>query len=217
VTIQERSDGDCFGSMREAIRQGRGRVRDAGADYLAYLMVDAVVDAYFPVIDTLAERMQALEEEALAASASQKTLLQLTHLRHDLIAVRRAVWPMRELVTILQREESALITADTRIFLRDVYDHSVQALEIVETLREAAVSVMEVFLSVQNQRLNEVMKVLTVIATIFIPLTFIASIYGMNFKDMPELESRWGYPAVLSFMLLAAGGMITYFRRRGWW
>jgi magnesium transporter len=217
VTIQERSDGDCFGAVREAIRQARGRVREAGADYLAYLLVDSVVDAYFPVLDALAERMHALEEEALGAAATEGTLLRLTRLRHDLVTVRRAVWPMREEVTVLQREESPLVTAETRVFLRDVYDHSVQALEIVESLRETAVSVMEVFLSVQNQRLNEVMKVLTVIATIFIPLTFIASIYGMNFKHMPELEWRWGYPAVLVLMLLTAGGMIAYFKRRGWW
>ncbi len=217
VTIQERGDGDCFGPVREAIRQGRGRVREAGADYLTYLLVDGVVDAYFPVIDTLAERMHAMEEEALAPAASGQTLLRLTRLRHDLIAVRRAVWPMREEVAALQREEAPLVSAETRLFLRDVYDHAIQALEIVESLRETAVSVMEVFLSVQNQRLNEVMKVLTVIATIFIPLTFIASIYGMNFTYMPELQARWGYPMALGLMLLTAGGMITYFRRRGWW
>jgi magnesium transporter len=217
VTIQERSDGDCFGALREAIRQGRGRVREAGADYLAYLLLDAVVDAYFPVIDALAERMQAVEEEALTSRAPAHTLVRLTRLRHDLIAVRRAVWPLREEVLVLQREESALVTPETRTFLRDVYDHAVQALEVVETLRETAVSVMEVFLSVQNQRLNEVMKVLTVIATIFIPLTFIASIYGMNFEHMPELRMRWGYPMALGLMLLTAGGMVAYFRRRGWW
>jgi magnesium transporter len=217
VTIQERGDGDCFGPLREAIRQGRGRAREAGADYLAYLIIDAVVDAYFPVIDTLAERMQAMDEAALIVRAPGPTLARLMRLRHDLIAVRRAVWPLREEVLVLQREESTLVTSETRAFLRDVYDHAVQALEVVETLRETAVSVMEVFLSMQNQRLNEVMKVLTVIATIFIPLTFIASIYGMNFKDMPELQWRWGYPMVLLLMLLTAGGMIAYFRRRGWW
>jgi len=217
VTIQERSDGDCFDNVREAIRKSRGRVREAGADYLVYLLVDSVVDAYFPVLDALAEGMQGIEEAALTSASSEETLLRLTRLRHDLIGVRRAVWPMREEVTVLQREESPLIAAETRIFLRDVYDHSVQALEIVETLRETAVSVMEVFLSVQNQRLNEVMKVLTVIATIFIPLTFIASIYGMNFKYLPELEWPWGYPAVLGVMLLTAGGMVGYFRWRGGW
>jgi len=117
----------------------------------------------------------------------------------------------------LQREESTLVTAETRVFLRDVYDHAVQALEVVESLRETAVSVMEMFLSTQNQRLNEVMKVLTVISTLFIPLTFIASIYGMNFKHMPELDWRYGYPAVLGLMLLAAATMIGYFKKRGWW
>ncbi|HEU4369750.1 MAG TPA: magnesium/cobalt transporter CorA [Methylomirabilota bacterium] len=217
VTIQERSDGDCFGPVREAIRQGRGRVREVGADYLAYLLIDAVVDAYFPVVDALAERMHALEEEALMPRAPQATLLRLTHLRHDLIGVRRAVWPVREVIAVLQREESTLITAETRVFLRDVYDHAIQALEIVESLREMAVSVMEVFLSAQNQRLNEIMKVLAVISTLFIPLTFVASIYGMNFKHMPELERPWAYPAVLAFMVVAAAGMIGYFKRRGWW
>jgi len=218
VTIQERADGDSFGPVREAIRQRRGRVREAGADYLAYLLIDAVVDAYFPVLDALAERMQALEEEALAPTVrSEETLLALARLRHDLIGVRRAVWPMREEAAALQREESTLVTAETRVFLRDVYDHAVQALEVVESLRETAVSVMEMFLSTQNQRLNEVMKVLTVISTLFIPLTFIASIYGMNFKHMPELDWRYGYPAVLGVMLLAAGAMIGYFKKRGWW
>jgi len=217
LTIQERSDGDSFEPVREAIRQGRGRVREAGADYLAYLLVDAVVDASFPVVDALAERMHALEEEALQPRGAEDTLLRLTRLRHDLIGVRRAVWPMREEIAVLQREESTLIAAETRVFLRDVYDHTIQALEIVESLREMAVSVMEVFLSAQNQRLNEVMKVLTVISTLFIPLTFIASIYGMNFRHMPELGRPWAYPIVLSVMALAAAAMIGYFKKRGWW
>ena len=217
VTIQERSDGDSFEPVRAAIRQGRGRVREAGADYLAYLLVDAVVDAYFPVVNVLAERMHALEEEALLPRRPEDTLVRLTRLRHDFIGVRRAVWPMREEIAVLQREESTLITAETRVFLRDVYDHAIQVLEIVESLREVAVSVMEVFLSVQNQRLNEVMKVLTVISTLFIPLTFIASIYGMNFKHMPELEWPWAYPTVLGVMALIAAAMLGYFKRRGWW
>jgi magnesium transporter len=161
--------------------------------------------------------MQALEEEALTSTTSEETLARLMRLRHDLIAVRRGVWPMREEIAILQREDSPLVSPETRVFLRDVYDHAIQALEIVESLRETSVSVMEVFLSVQNQRLNEVMKVLTVIATIFIPLTFIASIYGMNFKNMPELDTRWGYPAVLGLMFASFVGMVAYFKRRGWW
>ena len=144
------------------------------------------------------------------------TLLRLTRLRHDLIGVRRAVWPMREEIAVLQREESTLITAETRVFLRDVYDHTIQAIEIVESLREMAVSVMEVFLSAQNQRLNEVMKVLTVISTLFIPLTFIASIYGMNFKHMPELDWWLGYPTAIVVMVLIDAYLYLRFRRAGW-
>jgi magnesium transporter len=216
ISVQERPDGDCFGPVREAIRQGRGRVRDVGADYLAYLLLDSVVDAYFPVIEQFGERIQHLESAAID-DPSPLVLVQMQRLRHQLLTLRRAVWPMREEVLILQREESELVTAETRLFLRDVYDHAVQALEIVESLRETAVSVMEVYLSVQNQRLQEVMKVLTVIATIFIPLTFIASIYGMNFKHMPELEWRYGYAWALGLMLATALGMIGYFKKHGWW
>jgi magnesium transporter len=216
VTVQERADGDCFGPLRDSIRQGRGRVREMGADYLAYLLLDAVVDAYFPVLDELGDRIHAMEAEALT-SGSDDTLVRLQWLRHDLVFVRRAVWPMREEVAALLRDETSLVSPETRLFLRDVYDHAVQAMELVETLREMSVSVMEVYLSAQNQRLNSVMKVLTVISTIFIPLTFIASIYGMNFKFMPELESPWGYPTVLGVMFVTALGMVFYFRHRGWW
>ncbi len=187
ITVQERPDGDCFGVVREAIRQGRGRVREAGADYLAYLLIDSVVDAYFPVIEQFGERIQHLESAAIDDPNP------------------------------IQREESDLVAPETRIFLRDVYDHAVQALEIVESLRETAVSVMEVYLSVQNQRLNEIMKVLTVIATLFIPLTTIASIYGMNFKHMPELEWRYGYAWALGLMLVTAMARLGFFKRRGWW
>jgi magnesium transporter len=216
ITVQERSDGDCFGTVRDAIRSGRGRVREAGADYVAYLLLDSVVDAYFPVIEHFGERMQTLESAALE-DPSDMVLINMQRMRHELLALRRAVWPMREEIGILLREESTLVSAETRVFLRDVYDHAVQALEIVESLRETAVSVMEVYLSVQNQRLNEVMKLLTVIATIFIPLTFIASIYGMNFKHMPELEWRYGYAWALGLMGVTAAGLVLYFKRKGWW
>ena len=216
ITVQERPDGDCFGAVREAIRAGRGRARESGADYTAYLLLDAVVDAYFPVIEHFGERMQALETAALA-DAGGAVLVEMQRMRHELLALRRAVWPMREEVGILLREESTPVSAETRVFLRDVYDHAVQALEIVESLRETAVSVMEVYLSVQNQRLNEIMKVLTIIATLFIPLTFIASIYGMNFRHMPELEWRYGYLWALGLMAVTAVGLIAYFRRKGWW
>jgi magnesium transporter len=217
ITVQEHPDGgDCFGSVRAAIRQGRGRVREAGADYLAYLLLDSVVDAYFPVIETMAEAMHELESAAIVA-VSTETLMHIQRVRRQLLSLRRAVWPMREEIGILQREESPLIAPETHIFLRDAYDHAIQALEIVESLRETATNVMEIYLSAQNQRLNEVMKVLTVIATLFIPLTFIASIYGMNFQHMPELHWRYGYPFALGLMAAAATVMLVYFRRRGWW
>jgi magnesium transporter len=217
ITVQEHpAGGDCFGSVRAAIRQGRGRVREAGADYLAYLLLDSVVDAYFPVIETIAERMHDLETEAIESSRNE-TLVHIQRVRRELLSLRRAVWPMREEIGILQREESPLIAPETHIFLRDAYDHAIQALEIVESLRETATNVMEIYLSAQNQRLNEVMKVLTVIATLFIPLTFIASIYGMNFERIPELHWRYGYAYALGLMAATAAVMLAYFRRRGWW
>ena len=217
ITVQERIEGDTFGAVRAAIRHGRGRTREAGADYLAYLLVDSVVDAYFPGIEWLSDRMAGLEQDAVSATATTECLLNIQHLRHDLLSLRRAVWPMREQVGVLMRDESGLVAPETRLFLRDAYDHAVQALELVESLRETATSVMEVYLSAQNQRLNEVMKVLTVMSTMFIPLTFIASIYGMNFQFMPELHWRYGYAFALGLMAATAGGLVIFFRRRGWW
>ena len=216
ITAQERAGGDVFGAVRDAVRQGRGRVREAGADYLAYLLLDAVIDAYFPVLESLDERMEQLEDDALLA-AGEGTLQGIQRLRRDLLALRRAVWPVREELAVLQRDDSPLLSAETRVFLRDAYDHAVQALEMVEALRETSTMTMEVYLSAQNQRLNSVMKVLTVIATLFIPLTFIASIYGMNFEFMPELHWRYGYAGTLGVMAIVTVVMILYFRRRGWW
>jgi magnesium transporter len=217
VTVQEHVEGDAFGPVRAAIRHGRGRTREAGADYLAYLLLDSVVDAYFPVVEWMSERIAAIEQDAVSPKSGTECLLQLQHVRHDLLMLRRAVWPVREEVGALIRDESGLIGAETRVFLRDAHDHAVQALEIVESLRETTTSVMEVYLSAQNQRLNEVMKILTVISTLFIPLTFIASIYGMNFERMPELHWRYGYAWALGLMAVTAAGLIAFFKRRGWW
>jgi magnesium transporter len=217
VTLQERVEGDPFGAVRAAIRHGRGRARDSGADYLAYLLVDAVVDAFFPAIEWVSERLTALEQESISAAATTECLVKIQHVRHDLLAIRRAVWPAREEVGALIRDDAGMIAPETRVFLRDAYDHAVQALELVEALRETGTSVMEVYLSAQNQRLNEVMKVLTVMATLFIPLTFIASIYGMNFEVMPELKWRYGYLWALGLMAATAASLVVFFRRRGWW
>jgi magnesium transporter len=216
LSIQERPDGDVFDPAREAIRQGRGHVREAGADYLAYLLIDAVVDGYFPPLETVSEAIETLQDEALVRP-HPGTLWQIQRLRRDVLTLRRAVWPIREEIGVLQRDDTGLVSRETRVFLRDAYDHAVQALDMVESFRETMSSVMEVYLSVQNQRLNEVMKVLTVIATLFIPLTFIASIYGMNFEFMPELHWRYGYLWALGLMTASAIAMIAYFRRKGWW
>jgi magnesium transporter len=215
ITVQERPGGDVFGPVREAVRQGRGRVREAGADYLAYLLLDAVIDAYFPVLESIDDRMEALEDDALVG-VTEGTLRGIQRLRRDLLALRRAVWPVREGIGVLERDDSPLLTPETRVFLRDAYDHAVQALEMVESLRETSTMVMEVYLSAQNQRLNSVMKVLTVIATLFIPLTFIASIYGMNFDNMPELGWEYGYFAMLGVMAGVGLGLIVFFRIRRW-
>jgi magnesium transporter len=216
LSVRERAEGDVFSAVRDAVRHGRSRVRAARADYLAYLLVDAVVDGYFPVLDALADRVEALED-AVFARPTEATLVAIQRLRHDVLLLRHAVWPVREEIGILQRDESSLVAGETKVFLRDAYDHAVQALEIVESLREGVASLMEVYLSAQNQRLNQVMKVLTVIATLFIPLTFIASIYGMNFEFMPELRWRYGYVWALGLMALCAVMMAVYFKRREWW
>lgn len=216
LTVQERSGGDVFEPVRERIRRSHGRLRSAGADYLAYSLLDALVDGIFPVLETVGERIEALEDEVVGEPAPQ-ILSRIHALRRDLLGLRRTIWATRDVLLALQREESPLIAPETRIFLRDCLDHAVESLELVETYRETAAALMEVYLSAQNQRLNEVMKVLTVIATLFIPLTFIASIYGMNFQHMPELSSPWGYPAVLGVMAAVGGGLLFYFRRRGWW
>jgi len=215
ITIQERTGGDVFDPVREAIRKARGRVRDAGADYLAYLLVDAVVDAYFPVLESVSDLVEGLESETLDARA--RTLASIQATRRNVLALRRAIWPTREAIGVLQREDTTIIVPETRVFLRDTQDHAVQALELVESFRELLAGMMDVYLSVQSQRLNEVMKVLTVVGTLFIPLTFIASIYGMNFDFMPELKWRLGYPFALAVMAATAGGMVLYFRRKGWW
>jgi magnesium transporter len=215
ITLQERAGGDAFEAVREAIRQARGRVREAASDYLAYLLLDAVIDSLFPVLETVSDRVEAVETEALRPGP--RTLRELQRARHLVLALRRAIWPTREAIAVFQREDNPLISAETRVFLRDSHDHAVQALELVEALREMLADMMDIYLSAQNQRLNEVMKVLTVIATLFIPLTFIASIYGMNFEHMPELHWPWGYAYVLGLMAVTAGVMLLFFRRKGWW
>lgn len=220
LSFQERP-GDCFDPVRERIRRHKGRVRAVGADYLAYLLLDAVLDNYFPVLDQYSDTIELLEDDVTRAPA-QRTVARIHSVKRDLLTIRRAVWPQREAISSLLRDDSDLITTDTRLYLRDSYDHAVQLIDTVETYRELAHGLMDVYLSSVSNRMNEVMKVLTIIATIFIPLTFIAGIYGMNFDsgvspwNMPELKWYWGYPACLAVMAFVAGGMMVYFRRKGW-
>lgn len=220
LTFQE-EPGDCLDPLRERIRKRRGRIRDLGPDDLAYAIIDRTVDAYFPVLERMGEELDELEASVLARS-TQSQGKRIHRLRSEMLLYRRAIWPLRETVSALLRENQRFIRPETRIYLRDVYDHVVQLMDLVETYRETAASLMEVYLSSVSQRLNEVMKVLTIISTIFMPLTFIAGIYGMNFHtdrspwNMPELTWRFGYVFSLALMAVVAGAMGLYFRRKGW-
>jgi magnesium transporter len=214
ISVQE-NPGDVFDTVRERLRSGRGRLRKMGSDALAYSLFDAVVDGYFIVLENLSDRVEALEDE-LVGSPNRETLQSLHGLRSELNFVRRCVWPLRELIGNLERRDSPLLDEALTPYLRDLYDHTVQVLESVESLRETLSGFLDIYLSSLSNRMNEIMKVLTVISTLFIPLTFIAGVYGMNFRTMPELEWPWGYPLVLGAMAGIAAVMLRYFRRKGW-
>jgi len=208
-------EGDIFNLIRSRIKNTIGRHRKMGADYLAYTLMDAIVDHYFIVLELLGERIEFLEE-ALVADPKPTTLREIHKLKRELIFLRKSVWPLREVVSILERGESALIQSSMVIFLRDVYDHTIQIIDSVETFRDIVSGMLDIYLSSMSNKMNEVMKVLTIIATIFIPLTFIAGVYGMNFKYMPELEMHWGYFMILGVMSVVALGMIIYFWKKKW-
>jgi magnesium transporter len=214
ISFQE-SVGDVFDSVRERIREGKGRVRKMGPDYLAYALIDAIIDNYFLVLEKLGEKVEEIEEE-LVSDPGRKTLQEIHVLKREMIYLRKSVWPLREVISGMTRSESKLVSESTGIFLRDVYDHTVQVIDTVETYRDMLSGMLDINLSSISNRMNEVMKVLTIIATIFIPLTFIAGIYGMNFKFMPELEWRWGYFIVLGVMAGLAVWMLIYFKRKKW-
>jgi magnesium transporter len=220
LTLQE-WPGDPFEPVRERIRKGKGRIRKMGADYLTYALVDALVDGAFPVLETLGERVEELELE-LVSSPNRRTLQEIYRVKRDLLYLRRSVWPQREVINALMREESPLVRRETRIYLRDCYDHTIQIMDMLETYRDLAGGMLEVYLSSLSNRMNEIMKVLTMLASIFIPLTFIVGVYGMNFNtaaspwNMPELNWYWGYPAVLLVMIAVVAVMLILFRRKGW-
>ena len=206
---------DVFKPVRERLRGGKGRLRQGGADYLLYALVDAIVDQYFLVLESLGEKIELLQEKVVA-DPKPDTLREVHALKRELLFLRRAVWPLREATNGLSRSDCPFLHEPTKVFFRDVYDHVVQIVDTIETLREMVSASLDIYLSSVSYRLNTVMRVLTVITTIFMPLSFIASIYGMNFEHMPELKSEWGYPAVLAAMGLIAAGMLIAFRQRRW-
>jgi magnesium transporter len=214
LSFQE-APGDVFDPVRERARGGKGFMRKRGSDYLAYALIDAIVDAYFAVLEKLADHIEDLENDVLYAPTSA-TINEVHRLKREILVMRRAIWPVRDLISSLLRAESSCITDHTKIFLRDAYDHVVQLIDTVETLRDLVSGMIDLYLSNVSNRMNEVMKVLTTVATLFIPLTFIAGLYGMNFDYMPELHWRWAYPTLWGVMLVVAAGMVFYFRRKRW-
>lgn len=216
ISFQER-EGDVFNPVRERLRSGKGRIRKMGADYLAYALIDTVVDNYFIILEQLGEKMESLEEE-LVTNPLPETLEAIHYLKRAMVSLRRSIWPLREVISRLEKEkgESALIQESTGIYLRDVYDHTIQVIDTIESSRDVLSGMLDIYLSTISNRMNQVMKVLTIIATIFIPLTFVAGIYGMNFQFMPELGWRWGYLVVLLTMVAIGLSMVVYFRRKKW-
>ena len=214
LSFQEMT-GDVFEPVRQRIRSRKGRICKMGPDYLLYALVDAIVDHYFVLLEKIEEKLEVLED-AVFENPTMSALAEIQRLKVELLRFRKAIWPLRETVNGLLREESELIDEKTEIFLKDVYDHTIQVIDTVEGFRDTVSGLLDVYLSSLSNRMNEVMKVLTIIATIFIPLTFIAGIYGMNFDYMPELRIPWAYPAVGLGMLAVALIMIGYFRKKGW-
>ncbi|MFH1393325.1 MAG: magnesium/cobalt transporter CorA [Candidatus Micrarchaeota archaeon] len=217
ISFQER-EGDVFSKVREYIRKDKGRLRRMGADFLAYSLLDAVVDNYFLILEAFGEKVEFVEE-SLIRMPDPKVLHSIRKLKKEILVLRRSVWPLREVVLALERESRSskpLVGTETAIYLRDVYDHAVQVVDNVETYRDSMSGMFDIYLSSVSNRMNEIMKVLTIIGTIFIPLTFITGIYGMNFDYMPELEHPFGYFGTVGLMILVAGIMLLFFRRKKW-
>ncbi|MGF1541533.1 MAG: magnesium/cobalt transporter CorA, partial [Pleurocapsa sp.] len=221
LTVQEEAERDCFKPVRRRIRYKKGNIRSQGADYLAYALWDAIIDGFFPILEIYGEKIEDLEDEVIFNPSGQ-SLAKIYQIKRELLALRRAIWPQRNALNTLIRDGSNSINPDILIFLRDCYDHSVQIIDIIETYRELASSLTDIYLSAISNKMNDVMKLLTVISSIFIPLTFLAGIYGMNFDsnespwNMPELDWYWGYPFFWFLTIAIATGLIYLFWRRGW-
>lgn len=214
ISFQEKP-GDVFNPVRERITQGKSRVRRKKADYLACALLDAVVDNYFEVLDQVELKLERLDEE-LFTDSSTETFQKISDLKKEMILLRKSIWPLREIVNTITKGEFDVIEESNQVYYRDVYDHIIHVIDILETFREMIAAMHDTYMNFVNNRMNEIMKVLTVVATIFIPLTFIAGVYGMNFRYMPELGWQWGYFGVLGFMGVLVMGMVLYFRRKNW-
>jgi magnesium transporter len=221
VVSFQSTPGDCFGQVRNRLRKDHTRIRESGSDYLAYALLDSVIDAYFPTLDQISAKFEDLED-LVVKNPDSGFVSALHHMKHELLTFRRELWPHRDMISVLIRQESGLITDQTDLFLRDCHDHVVQLVEMVETYREIGSGLLDLYLSSLSNRMNEIMKVLTIIATIFIPLSFISGVYGMNFDrtvskwNMPELGWVYGYPFALGLMLATCAGLMYYFWRKGW-
>jgi len=221
VTVQEERDVDCLDPVRARIRNNRGIVRKMGSDYLAYALLDAVVDGFYPVLERYGERLDELELGVLKANPTTSSK-EIFAMKRELLHLRRAIWPLRDVLAQLLRDESPHIKDETRRYYRDTYDHAVQIMDMVETFREIASSLMDLLMTGASNRLNEVMKVLTIVSTIFLPMTFVAGVYGMNFNpdvsalNMPELNWSWGYPFSLLVMIASVLSLLMFYRARGW-
>ena len=214
ISFQERQ-GDVFDSVRERIEKSKGRIRKMGSDYLLYSLIDAVVDGYFLVLEKTGDKIELLEEDIIE-QADPKALQNIHKAKKEMISLRRSVWPLREVVNSLSREKTPLVSGNALIYFRDVYDHTIQVIDTVETFRDMLSGLHDTYLSSISNKMNEIMKVLTMFASIFIPLTFIAGIYGMNFSFMPELNWRWGYFTVWGVILTVGIFMVLYFKRKKW-
>jgi magnesium transporter len=214
ISLQE-TEGDVFDPVRLRLQKGRGRVRNAGCDYLAYALIDAVVDHYFSILEQIGIQIEAIENQTLSNPTT--SVLQHIHtMKREILYLRKQIWPLREVVGTMAKEEPALIKEETMIFLRDVHDHTIQIMETIESQRDLLAGLLDLYMTGISNRMNEIMKVLTIIATIFIPVTFIAGVYGMNFKHMPELEWPWGYAMAWGVMITMVVVMVVYFKKKKW-
>jgi magnesium transporter len=214
ISFQEKV-GDVFNAVRERIRRGKGRIRKMNADYLAYSLFDSIVDSYFIILERIGEKVENIEQDVIS-NPNPEILQQIYNLKREMIYLRKSVWPLREVINSVMREESKLIKKGTYIYLRDLYDHTIQVIDTIETFRDMISGMLDIYMSSVSNKMNEVMKVLTIFAAIFIPLTFIAGIYGMNFQYMPELSLPWAYPTIWIVIIIVSVSLLVYFKHKRW-